>query len=339
MDRLTSVTLHYHLQAGAPGSGSYPHMAKGGEESVPPWQMPPGDLIDITEPDRMPESVIAEKAPVTESRPERKKEAGIMPGKNSLPVSRESGKTAGISLDSCLNAGVEVTRELGAKNPALLFIDQPADISDSNNEPMRPWWLNQAGGPGTPGGSAGRTESIVKDALDTSKNPEIRKSFDAYLKEHQSDYPRLMRYEAVSEATGRYNCIAHSIRNDGEIILPKITVGEYDSFYAQHGFKPLDTMDFSLQNGAEKVVLYGLTPSDGERYKIVKDAQGEEGAQYNGPLCFHAIIQERDGTYTSKMGAHEQIKVQSPDDLGGGLYGNPVRVYVRKDLNCARGGC
>lgn len=174
------------------------------------------------------------------------------------------------------------------------------------------------------------TGSGGKKKLDTSARPEIRKSFDRYLQAHQADYPRLREYEAVSEATGSYNCIAHSVRNDREVEMPKITIDEYDRFYAGHGFKPLDTLDFSNQEGMEKVVLYGLTPSDGDRYRMVKDAQGEEGARYSGPLCFHAVIQEKDGTYTSKMGAHEQIKIQSPDDLGGGIYGNPVRVYIRE---------
>lgn len=174
--------------------------------------------------------------------------------------------------------------------------------------------------------------SLERKTLDTSVNPEIRKSFDKYLKDNQADYPRLSpeKYEAVSEATRKYNCIANSVRNEDEVILPKVTTDEYDKFYAKHGFKPLDFLDYSLQEGIEKVVLYGFKPSDGQPYDKIRNALASEGENYEKvPLCFHAVVQEKDGTFSSKMGAHERIRVLNPDDLGGGLYGNPVRVYVR----------
>ncbi len=170
----------------------------------------------------------------------------------------------------------------------------------------------------------------ARKSLDLSLNPEVRRSFDEYLRKRPTEVPRLKQYEAVSEATKKYNCIANSVRDENQIIPPEITVDRYDKFYEKYGFKPLDNLDYSLQDGYEKVVLYGFKPSDGEAYTMRKNANDELPPGYKDPLCYHAIVQEKDGTWSSKMGKDERIRVLDPDELGGGLYGNPVRVYVRK---------
>lgn len=177
----------------------------------------------------------------------------------------------------------------------------------------------------------------VRKRLDTRAHPEVRKAFDKYLREHQQDLPRLTpeKYEAVSGATdgkdGKpvFNCIANSVRNEKDIIEPKVFMDKFDEFYGEHGFKPIDTLDYSLQEGVEKVVLYGFTPSDGKNYEIRRGAWGPDYENHQSPLCYHAVIQDEDGMFSSKMGSHERIRVADPEDLGGGLYGHPVRVYTR----------
>jgi hypothetical protein len=89
---------------------------------------------------------------------------------------------------------------------------------------------------------------------DIKAHPEVRKTFDTYLSEHQKDLPRLTpeKYEAVSGDTdgkdGKpvFNCIANFVRNEEEIIDPRVFVDKYDEFYGENGSKPLDTRDYSL---------------------------------------------------------------------------------------------
>jgi len=190
--------------------------------------------------------------------------------------------------------------------------------------------LRRAGRPPAAPAGDGVAMPGARKTLDLSLNNGVRQSFDEYLSRNPAMVPKLKQYEAVSGATDRYNCIANSVRDENEVILPRITVNEYDKFYARNGFTPMESLDYSLLDGMEKVVLYGFTPSDGAAYDKIRNANDELPPDYRDPLCYHAIVQEKDGTWSSKMGAHERIRVLDPDELGGGLYGNPVRVYIRK---------
>ena len=115
--------------------------------------------------------------------------------------------------------------------------------------------------------------------------------------------------------------------------MPKITVDQYDRFYEGYGFKPLEGLDYSLQEGYEKVVLYGFTHADGERYETIKSHNDSLGPDYRDPLCYHAIVQKKDGTWSSKMGRDERIRVLHPGELGGGRYGRRPGA-LHKGIRC-----
>ncbi|MDQ7825174.1 MAG: M14 family zinc carboxypeptidase [Candidatus Eremiobacteraeota bacterium] len=245
-------------------------------------------------------------------------------GKEFNPPVPEALKVA----DSMASGAIELLRaakELG-KKPDIMLPPKAHGYDESRPCPAGDAAADHKGAPEEAG-----------KKLDTRAHPEVRETFDRYLREHQQDLPRLTpeKYEALSGATDgkdgkpRFNCIANSVRNEKEIIEPKVFVERFDEFYGAHGFKPLDTLDYSLREGIEKVVLYGFTPSDGKDYEIRRGAWGPDYANYQGPLCYHAVIQDEDGLFSSKMGIHERIRIADPGDLGGGLYGNPVRVYAR----------
>lgn len=65
-------------------------------------------------------------------------------------------------------------------------------------------------------------------------------------------------------------------------------------------------MDASLEQGFEKVALYG------------------SGAEYT-----HAARQLPSGKWTSKLGKAEDIEHDTPEDVAGGLYGELIEIMTR----------
>ena len=143
-------------------------------------------------------------------------------------------------------------------------------------------------------------------------------------------YPNLgSRFEVLSPSTGRptaadgfnyvglYNCIAWTIGEVNRWVDP-ITGPEgdrlekMDALYAEEGYRRLISLDFDLDKGRQKVVVYATRDKNGAITKVV-----------------HAALQNPDGSWSSKIGALALIKHWRPEDLTGPLYGEPVAVYSR----------
>ncbi len=126
------------------------------------------------------------------------------------------------------------------------------------------------------------------------------------------EWPRLgQKYEFLGPGTKKYNCIAWSLGITSRWVWPGDRVEDFDKLYEQYGYRRLTKLDYRLQDGVEKVVLYGRK----------KDKR---------VLCTHAARQMPDGNWTNKLGSLPLIKVPSPDHMDGPGYGSPVAVYVRK---------
>lgn len=134
-----------------------------------------------------------------------------------------------------------------------------------------------------------------------------------------NDFPRLMsNFEVVGAPTRVYNCIAHSLGLKDRWVNPITSAGAnklagMDQLYAKQGYRRISGLNFNLQAGYQKVVVYATRYANGTIKEVT-----------------HAAIQTRDGAYTSKLGQNALIKHVSPNDIGGGLYGEAVAVYIRR---------
>jgi hypothetical protein len=138
-------------------------------------------------------------------------------------------------------------------------------------------------------------------------------------------FPRLGNdYEVLRPADLHYNCIAWSLGITDQWVWPGATVADFDRLYGNHSYRRIGTLDYRLQPGAHKIVLYG-------RIKYVNGRRVIE--------CTHGARQLADGTWTSKLGRLPAIRYWSPDALNGtgpNGYGQPVAVYVRTTALAAR---
>lgn len=122
--------------------------------------------------------------------------------------------------------------------------------------------------------------------------------------------------EVIGPATDGYNCIAWSAGITDRWVWPGDTVARFDEFYAQRGFRRLDDLDYGVQPGVEKIVLYAKPTADGSRI-----------------VATHAARQDVSGGWTSKLGQCPLIHHDTLEDLAGPAYGAPIAVYVRVGAN------
>lgn len=139
----------------------------------------------------------------------------------------------------------------------------------------------------------------------------------------KQSFPRLKPQNlcVTSEKTGPtgYNCIAWAACDPQKWWWPKklwfwphqakreLTLAAFIEAYETAGFQVCK--DGGLEENFEKVAIY------------VKDQKPT-----------HAARQLTDGTWTSKLGADEDIIHKAPDDLGGGIYGQPAAFMRRKKV-------
>jgi hypothetical protein len=149
----------------------------------------------------------------------------------------------------------------------------------------------------------------VSSNFNTKRYASQRRDIDGVRK---NGFPSLgSEYEVLAPGTSTYNCIAWSLGNTKEWVWPGNTVKAFDQLNGKYGYQKMSKMDFRLQPGVEKIVLYG---------KVV-----------NGrTVATHQARQMADGTWTSKMGKMAVIRHAAPDSLDGPDYGHPVAVYSRK---------
>jgi hypothetical protein len=132
------------------------------------------------------------------------------------------------------------------------------------------------------------------------------------------EFPRLTatNHRVTSPATPDYNCVAWSA-GDVEhwwqpgVYWPIATpsddfgIGVLEAAFAKLGFS--DCSDAALENGMEKVALFG-----------------------SGLYYTHAARQLPSGKWTSKLGRDVDIEHDLPEDVGGGIYGEPVQFMKRR---------
>lgn len=201
----------------------------------------------------------------------------------------------------------------------------------------------------------------ARKILQNMKNPEIRDDFLEFRRKYPSNFPCLTdeNWEAISPVNWSYNCIAHTIGatkreklhlkglmpiagsfalrqtiDDSGWKWPKSNkVEDFDRFYADKGFVPLDKLDYELLEGIEKVVLFGVSPNDTTTYSLTRYLIYKQEPDFKeGLRCTHAIVQDEDGTFSSKNGRFHTVRVLNPDDLGAGTFGRPIRVYARPHI-------
>ena len=123
-------------------------------------------------------------------------------------------------------------------------------------------------------------------------------------------------FEVLAASTPAYNCIAHSLGIHDKWINPQTgptdaPLSPMDQMYLARGYYRSKSLNFQLEPGKQKVVVYGQK-QDGYIAKIT-----------------HAAIQTRKGLWTSKLGKLALISHLTPQALSGPDYGVPVAVYVK----------
>lgn len=155
-------------------------------------------------------------------------------------------------------------------------------------------------------------EEQTPPPLDQSRYPEQRKQSQKVL---DQAFPNLgENYEVLAPATSDYNCIAHTLSKNSEWVNPQMgssnPFSEMDRIYGTQGYSRDSTMNFSYESGVQKVAVYGKLNSNGSIQKIT-----------------HGAIQDRYGTWESKLGMGPLIRHETPEVLTGPAYGEPVAVY------------
>ncbi len=143
-----------------------------------------------------------------------------------------------------------------------------------------------------------------------------------------SDFPRLTRanHRVTSPATVEYNCIAWAAEDTGNWWQPGMFWIPPDWPADDFGLGALETVfrslayadcgqDAGLEIGYQKVALYG-----------------------SGFMYTHAARQLLSGKWTSKLGKGQDIEHDTPEDVGGGVYGEVVQVMRRAARGADTGG-
>lgn len=152
--------------------------------------------------------------------------------------------------------------------------------------------------------------------LNKARFPDERKVLLSRV--HQRAFPRLEnRFEVLASSTKVYNCIAHSLGDHEHWIDPRLgtrdhPLTEMDRIYRKRGYSRLPDMDFSLEPGMRKLVLYARVGKNGGIEAIT-----------------HSAVQAADGSWQSKLGELALIRHLTPSALTGPNYGQPVAVYAR----------
>jgi len=134
-----------------------------------------------------------------------------------------------------------------------------------------------------------------------------------------ADFPRLttVNHRDTSPPTVDYNCIAWAAEDTenwwqpGMVWIPAdwpaddFGLGALEAVFRSLGYADCG-QDAGLESGSQKVALYG-----------------------SGFVYTHAARQLPSGKWTSKLGKGEDIEHSTPEDVGGGLYGEVVQLMKR----------
>ena len=172
---------------------------------------------------------------------------------------------------------------------------------------------------------------------DLEKNPEVRQHFGAFLAQTGNLYSalRMAPWEALEPATPEYNCIANTLALKKEI--PgfgfkdfSFDVKDYANLYLNNGFLPMGDLDSSPLPDIEKVVIFGMSPSDPGYWETLRGAQSAGLPIHDRVLLVtHGARQEENGLYSSKFGDQALIATIRPEDVAGAGYGKPLAIFAR----------
>ena len=130
------------------------------------------------------------------------------------------------------------------------------------------------------------------------------------------DFPRLApeNHRVTSPATEDYNCVAWS-------------AGDTEHWWQPGVYWPVPAESFGLEALELAFRSLGYEPCVDES----PEAGFEKVALYaSGAFYTHAARQLPSGKWTSKLGRLEDIEHESPNDLGGGAYGEIGRFMKRR---------
>lgn len=139
--------------------------------------------------------------------------------------------------------------------------------------------------------------------------------------EREYFWPNLKKgtFEKTSECK-EYNCVAFILEDEEnwwddyfgkwpeDIPRQICSIENYEKFFNKHGFQRCDS--FNLEDGFLKIALYGNTRRE----------------------FLHVAIQQKDGTWKSKMGGLEDIRHSNLTLLSGAFYGTPL-LYMKRKVN------
>ena len=130
----------------------------------------------------------------------------------------------------------------------------------------------------------------------------------------EAAFPRLKQtqYDILRTSAKTYNCIGWALGTSTEWVWPGTSVADFDRLTAAFGYHRIQALDFRLDPGLKKIVLYGK-PVNGKWEPT------------------HMAKQMPDGTWTSKLGKLPLIWHLQPSDLNGTSYGKPIAVYVQRN--------
>jgi hypothetical protein len=187
--------------------------------------------------------------------------------------------------------------------------------------------------------------TVTPRPLDPTTHPYAQKYFQDHLDSLPAGRYGLgpNDFEAIGRATNQFNCFADSLRDYQNWVVPGVSNMAFDEMYADQGFVPLakgeiTEADLAPIDGFEKVVLFGAaegTPAAGAfrfgEWSQLDREYTDRGLAIPEPrtMMTHAIIQEPDGSWHTKMGGNAMLRIHDPNLLSGGSYGEPVAVYVR----------
>ena len=132
-----------------------------------------------------------------------------------------------------------------------------------------------------------------------------------------ADFPRLTdgNHRVTSPSNSDYNCVAWAADDTMNWWQPGV-------------FWPIQAglEDFGIATLQAALVFLGYVPCpDGS-----EETGFEKVALYaTGVFYTHAARQLPNGNWTSKLGREEDIEHDAPEDVGGGIYGEPT-VFMKR---------
>src|ERR1051326_2149181 len=117
--------------------------------------------------------------------------------------------------------------------------------------------LSGTGPTTTPTRTTTRLSTTTRDNPRVETNP-YKAERDAIERIRAKSFPSLeATYVVLGKATKDYNCIAWSLKITTQWVWPGAGQADFDKLDGQYGFRRATKLDYSLEPGIEKIVLYG----------------------------------------------------------------------------------